>query len=622
MQWTKAIRQAVWCLGILILLSVCAEAKFVPQVATEAAKDGSAYVLVNGKRVIYLKTWNGSLSPLNRANIAAERLIGQVQKGLDPKGVWYKQNGSEGRVMIGETLLVIASASEAKAQQTTGKSLAESWVRSIRQALMTPPLSAEPTALRIPVGESRTVTIQSLLTQPVQADVSNPTVISIDAQSKPGSLVVTGTSVGDAIITIRCEEYLVPVTVSVRKYAARLISPDTQAVVTGSHVPKDFVTRTAVEAARRAVLPEPGAKVSSLEVSGIVGGLAPGSSTQAIVRLEATGGDYIPMKAQVRVTVQNRVLSRTPVSWILYSNDPERVLKYQTLFAGQITTADEAVRLLYHHQNMMGRRIGFIVDVINPTNTDASLHVVEGISQPMIDTVIVGYKAGLEFIENERNCIGRVVEIPAGHRQVLVSQPLDHPYTASGIMQLRALSGGPLLVRVLAKPEEQRVAEDPIDVLLPVSGFDASKVALSDHVYPGPVKSMEVTYTAGKPWLFLRIGKEALKHATQEKQLYGNYGVTYDVKATLENPTQTPHSVEIAFEATAGPASGIFLVDGEMVRVKSLQPPREITIGRVTIPPGRNRIVSIQTIPLSGSAYPATIIIRPTGTLSSMSGAK
>jgi hypothetical protein len=44
-----------------------------------------------------------------------------------------------------------------------------------------------------------------------------------------------------------------------------------------------------------------------------------------------------------------------------------------------------------------------------------------------------------------------------------------------------------------------------------------------------------------------------------------------------------------------------------------LSPPLEISIGRVTVPAGKSKVVSIQTIPLSGSAYPATLIIRPVG---------
>jgi hypothetical protein len=187
-------------------------------------------------------------------------------------------------------------------------------------------------------------------------------------------------------------------------------------------------------------------------------------------------------------------------------------------------------------------------------------------------------------------------------------------------MELRLLSGDLALVRVTAEPEDQRVVEDSYEVPVPARGIDPQRIVFSEHVYPGPLQEYSVTYTAGKQWVFLRLGKDALKHATQDMQLYGNYGVTYDIKAKIENPLSEPVTTEIAFEATAGPASGIFVVDGNLVKVRYLTPPSEISLGKVTVAPGQTKSFSISTIPLSGSAYPATLIIRPMGALRTIGG--
>ena len=610
------------CVVMSVFPASSAAAKFVPRVSAQKDADGTAYVVVNGRKAVQLRTPNGALSPARRAEIAAERLALLVRSGLDPKSVWYKQSGADARVMAGDSLLVIATAAEAKAQNFPSAKLAERWVQGLRESLSLPPLTAAPTSLLIPLGESRVVTVQSLLTAPVEADVSNPLVISVDALAKPGSLVITGASPGDTAITIRCGEYRVPVEISVRKYAAYKVQGRARAVVTGWNAPSSLVSQAAAEAARRAVSLEPGARLVSTGACQATGELSPGKVIQMPVEIQAAGGDYIPAKLAVQVEVENRVLPPVPAASIMYSNDPERIRKYQTLFAGRITPSQEATRLLHHHQNMMKKRIGFVIDVVNPSPSAASLHVVEGVSQPMVDTVAVGYRAGFQFLENHRRNIGRIIELPPGTRQALVSQPLDPIHTASGVMELRQFSGDPLFVRVIAKPEHQRLSEDRLGMAVPAAGIDASKLALSDHVYPGPVKNLAVTYTAGKPWLFLRIGKEALKHQTQDRRLYGNYGVIYNIDVTLENPLDRPHSVEIAFEATAGPVSGIFLLDGILVRIRSLQSPEEATIAMVTVPPGRSRTVSLRTMPLSGSAYPATVIIRPAGTNCSVSRAK
>ena len=605
-------RRLIICtvIALLTMLASVSWAKLVIRVGVEAQKDGTAYVMVNGGQAVHIMTSNGSLSPSRRAQIASDRLAAYIQKGFGAKTIYSKASGRTARIMIGDSLLLVVTAAEAHAHKTPAESLAASWVMNLRKLLTMPPLSADPTSLMIPLGESRIVNVQSLLTGPVQAEVSDPNLISITG--KPGVLTITGKAVGNGTATIKCEDFSVQISVAVRKYAATLL-PARKAIVTGWNAPSSMVLLAARDAARQSVALEPGARIASLDCGPWASDLQPTKVAQIQMKIEAVGDNCLPVKLAINVEVRNQPLPRVPTSWIMYSNDPERVEKYQVLFTGRIDSLEHAVRLLYHHQNMMGRRIGLVIDVLNPSPAPASLHVIDGVSLPMIDTVIVGYKAGLEFMENHRSFIGRVIDLPPGTRRLLVSQSLDSPYTASGIMELRQISGQPLLVRVIAKPEDQRLGEDPPEAVIPVGDVDISKIAVSDHIYPEPTVNMDVTYTAGKPWVFLRLGKEGLKHASLDKQLYGNYGVTYDIKATLENPMADPLTAELVFEATAGPASGIFLVDGNLVRVKMLSPPLEISIGRVTIPAGRSKVVSIQTIPLSGSAYPATLIIRPVG---------
>ena len=600
------------CLTIVVLAST-ASAEFVPRVAIETDEDGHAYILVNDEKAIQLKTFNGSLSPIERANIAATRLKALVEKELDLKTIWYKRVGQTARVMVADSLLVIATADEARKQKVSSVKLAQSWVQDLRKLLSLPPLSVDRAALLVPLGEARAVKVRSLIAAPVELDVSDASVITVDVETEPGALIVTGASVGDATMTIRCEDYTTPVQVSDRKYAARMLSAKTKAVVTGWDAPASVVSLAARDAACRAISLEPGAKLSSLKVEQAAHALSPNQVFETPVQIQAAGDDYIPAKLNARVAIENQPLSPAPTSWIMYSNDPERLLKYQTLFVGRTTSTESAVRLLYHHQNMMKRRIGFVIDVVNPSDSAAAVHVIEATPQPMIDTVGVGYTAGLAFLQNLRSMIGRVIEIPPGTRRVIVSQPLDHRHTASGILELRQLTGEPLFVRAIAKPEGLRVSQDPEDIAISATGVDPAKVAISTHVYPNPTKKLSVTYAVGKPWVFLRLGKDALKHASEEKQLHGNYGVIYEIEAKIENPLSRPHTVELAFEATAGPAGGIFIVDGNIVRVKSLRPPGERSLGKVTIPAGRSRVVSIRTMPLSGSAYPATLIIRPAG---------
>lgn len=598
----------------ITLLGICGQAwaKFTPRVSQRAERDGTAVVLINDRGVIRLKTTNGNLTPRERAGLAAERLAVLIQRGLDPNALGCKVTGQSARLMAGEAMIAIATQAEARAHGTTPAQLVNSWVRAIRTALAIPPLSVSATDVRIPLGESRMIAVQSLVDSPVNVQVVDSAIVKAES-AKPGTLILRGLNVGDTEVKVQCEEYGVTIKAHVRKYAGTLLG-SVKGIVTGQKVPASLIRRAVETAARSQVKLEPGAVLRSVEAGQVPASLPPGSESRLGVCIEAAGGDYIPTRINTQALVENRVIGRAPTSKIMYSNDPERILRYQVLFAGRMTPQDEGVRLLYHHQNMVGQRIGFVIEIINASTNPANLHVIEGVAEPVLDPVIAGYKAGMRFLGNYRQCVGRIIDIAPGCRFVIVNQALEHGFTASGIMEFRQLSGEYLIVRVLAKPESQSVYEDPPDVLLAATGIDPDKIRYSDHVYPNPSQSVEVKYTAGKQWVFFRLGKDAIKHAEQDKWLYGNYGVIYEIKAVLENPSSSSQTFEFVFEPTAGPASAIFIVDDRLVPIKLARPPQEVTLERVTVPGESIRTVSICTMPLSGAAYPATLIIRGAST--------
>jgi len=63
-------------------------------------------------------------------------------------------------------------------------------------------------------------------------------------------------------------------------------------------------------------------------------------------------------------------------------------------------------------------------------------------------------------------------------------------------------------------------------------------------------------------------------------------------------------------EAGAGPASGIFAIANKYVEIASIYPREERALATFTLGPNQTRMISIQTVPLGGSAYPAALIIR------------
>ncbi|MHB0913253.1 MAG: hypothetical protein ACYC2Y_07385 [Armatimonadota bacterium] len=559
-----------------------------------AERNGAALLMVNGRETVRLVTSAGGAKPTERMQKIAERL------SQSTGAVWYKKVGSDAQIMVGNSLLITATSAEAAAQKTTAVKLAEDWVRKLKDALAVPPVSASTYSLLIPLGETREVKVQSIFQEQITAQVTGSG-IQVDGK-KPGSLLVTGLSVGNSAIDVSCGGFSARVDVAVRKYAGRLASGATEAVVTGP-APAGVIAEALTEAAGRGIALEPGASIRKTVLPQNLN-IAPGSSKSVSVELDLAGPNYIPAKISLPVKLENRLIPRLPTTELLYSNNPERLLRYGTLFTAKLESAG---RLLYHHQNMMGTRVGFVIDLVNTSDRAAQVHIIKGVSEPMVDTIVVGYKAGVDFLAGYGAYAGRVIEIQAGTRAVILSQGMDAGYTASGIIELRRLSGDPLLVRVMAKPEVERET----DSFMPAGRLDTPSAATSGHVYPGPAKTVSATYTAGSLWTFVRIGNDALQNAASDMQLYGNYGVVYDIELNMENPGSTPHRAELAFEATAGPSSAVFVVDGKLIGLRFVNSLDERRVTELTIPPGGKRTVTVRTIPLSGSAYPATLIVRP-----------
>jgi hypothetical protein len=145
----------------------------------------------------------------------------------------------------------------------------------------------------------------------------------------------------------------------------------------------------------------------------------------------------------------------------------------------------------------------------------------------------------------------------------------------------------------------------------PISDFDRAPYEISEHIYPDPHKSEEMSYTVGGRYGFLRIGMRPIRRQDRGSQLDGNFGVIYNIKASMTNSTQEATDVEVVFEASAGYSGGLFLLDGDFIRTPFLAPKDEVRIGRYLLLPGTSRRLDITTIPLSGSSYPATLLIRP-----------
>jgi hypothetical protein len=577
--------------------------EFKPRVSYRPYGNAGSLV-INGEHAVRFQAPNGNLSALDRARVTTERLSALVNAKLDPTTIRVEGDKRSARIYAGDKLICIATSRDAKLYHVTSLAVANKWASQMRELLLMPPVTLAPSELTVPLGEKRQVDIGGAAVGPVYAKIDDSEIASVVPETGGKRLTVSARKLGRASVEVSIEGERATLVVFVKKYAG-VVPVVAVGQVTGNPCPAQLVCYSARQAVAQGAALEPSAELEIGRVDGPSQPLPSGRNRQIKVDVRISGRDYIPVSTKANVDVRNVVFPREDAAQLFYSNDPESITKYQPLFAGKLDL-NRVTRILYHHQNEMSRRVHVIVELVNPSDTTAKVRVFRGISPPSVDTIIVGHVAGNAFMRDCANDVSIVETIPAQSRLVLVSDTLSTKETASGILQVKQMEGQSTYVRITAaEPGVDNVSRGSM-----ARASDSRVLILSDQIYPSPTKTLTAEYVIGSHWAFIPIGKHALNDNSQQKKLYGNYGVTYNINVRISNPTSTAKKVSFVFDPTAGPASGVFIINGKFALAKYAQPPNEITLASITLNPGETRKCHIVTVPLAGSNYPATLIVK------------
>lgn len=588
---------------LTLFLTVPAIAAYHPPVDSVPLPDGAS-VRVNRRTVLVLRgrapreAWSGSTPPAWRTALVAERLAQAVEAGLSPTAVEVRRPGGQLALFAGQTELLRPTRADARAAGTTPRRLAFRWAAALRQALALPPLTTSPRSLLIPFGETRTLRVGGVAAGPLSLEPRDPSVATADAAEDGRSVQVRAGQPGETVLAIAADGAMLGVRVVVMRYAGEAGAPVT-VDCTGHPAPAALVWQLVMESYPQALRLEPGARARVAGRPQLPAGIPPGQEGSAQVPVLLTGPGLLPRRVTAQVQVRCRRLPQREVAALLYSNHPERILRPGSLYLG-VLEPDAPCRLLYHHQNMAGSPVLLRVDLINPEDEPAEVQVIAGPARPTIDTVLAGQRAGALYLRNAVRDVGRIVPLAAHERLPLLLQRLPHGLTASGIYGLRLLRGRPLLVEVRADPP---AALDPVPP-------PSSAGVPARHVYPHPRKVLAAQYTVGQNWAFVRVGKKAIPGKDERQVLDGNYGVLYDIAVRIDNPTPQARVVRLMLVPDAGGAGGVFLVEGRWIEAPHVSPPAEFQLAQFLLSPQEHRVVNIQTLPVGGSAYPVTLVVR------------
>jgi hypothetical protein len=597
----------LWKCAVVILALACvvgsAQADFKPRVSL-AASGNTGSVVINGEIAVRFQVSNGGLSGLERARITTDRIIALVNSGFNPANLKVQGDKNAARIYAGDQLICIATANDAKALNSKPLDVANKWASQIRTFLLLPAIALSRNEVTVPLGENRQVDIKGAASGPVSVAIDDAEIAGVTVQPDGRQLTVFAKKLGRALVEVSIQGERAMLVVNVRKYAGKL---PTTAIgqVTGNPCPGKLVCYAARQAVAQNAVLEPGSAIEIGEVKCSDESLGVGKTRNATVNVRIVGRDYIPFSATASVQVRNITLPREEAVQLFYSNEPESIHKYQSLYVGRVDQ-DVVTRILYHHQSEMSKRVQVIVELINPNDTSAQMRIFRGISPPSVDTIYVGHVAANAFMRDCANDISVLETIPPKSRLVLVSDLLSTKQTSSGILQLKQMDGNSTYLRITAaEPGVDNVTRGSI-----ARATDARVMQLSEHIYPTPIKTVDAEYQVGSRWAFISIGKHALTDSSAQKTLYGNYGVTYNINVRVHNPTDEAKKVSIVFDPSAGPCSGVFIVNGKFMPVKYAQPPTEVTLDSIMLNPGETKMCKVITVPLAGSNYPATVIVR------------
>ncbi len=592
------------------LLACCCALAHPAEVSVRGAN-----VYVNGKLVFDLKLDAAGLSP----DLRAEIIGGALDAIQEPKIVEIKQSAADYAILAQGFLIATVTPAEAAKHKITVLALAKRWAARLGQALSMPPLKLGETSLTVPLGDAKIVSLIGSLARRATLESTNSEVVQVERA--PDGIRVRGKGLGQATIIVKADDLTQMMDVTIRRWAATL--PKTiHTEVTGSPAAGSAVQGAISYALHTLINPNYSADLKFDTPA--AGALGLGNNRTYEVKYRATAPEAFDRVGTIQVVVQNRTLSKQQDQELWYCNDPEIVRTAQSIFAARLRK-DSPARLLYHHVNGSSIPLFLRIQAINESDQPAKIRVLMGDASPDKNPVRAGMDAGIQYLRSWMSGSGEILTIPPRSSLPITFRRLSPEETTSGLCGLRLIEGpSDILIRTDSWPpfnldsrwKGAELSTTPWREVGagPINAFDTRTYDYSAHIYPQPYKEEQVSYNVGGRYGFVRIGQKPIARDDLGQRLDGNFGVIYNINASLKNPTALAQDVEVVFEASAGYSGGLFVVNGVLQRTPFLLPKQEARIAKVHLRSGANHTMSIITVPLSGSSYPATITVRPVQT--------
>lgn len=583
---------------ITVLLAIAA-------LAVDVRAIGGA-VYVNESRIM-------AFGDQKRATAVAE----QLRRAGNLVPISVQTQGTSASLIAGK-VSVQASRSDASGAGMTPVELASEWADRLKEALRLPPIQVPGKTHQVGIGGEGFFSIVGTEAAKASVTSSNPTIARVE--KVPLGMRVRGVGKGRATIRIKSGTNTITAQVQVLPLAANLPQTVTATVV-GDPATGETIRSAVENAAQQQLKASPGASVEVLDSR--FQSLAQGSNVALQTKIRVTAPNSVPTTGTISVRVSNSTLAHRKETELWYCNDPENVMGPGNLFAAELKEQSPA-RMLYHHTNASSEPLVVQVLATNIYDTPLKLVIIPGDGVPHKDPVRVGLEAGERFVRNWLSGSGEIITIPPRSSIPIAMRRIAPAETMSGLCYLRLLQGSASKMLIRTDAVDPRFMDagwaTATNLATPWSKAGPRRIGeaailppLTNHIYPHPFKVVESTYEVGGRFAFVWVGQKPIPSSDGDLHLDGNFGVLYTLKLKMTNPTDRATDVEVVFEASAGYSGAVFVVNNQLQRAPVIQSKAEYVVRKMTLPAGGSQDLTLMTVPLSGSSYPALFTVRQAG---------
>lgn len=284
---------------------------------------------------------------------------------------------------------------------------------------------------------------------------------------------------------------------------------------------------------------------------------------------------------------------------LVVSNYPEKITK-----PGHLANVDihkRPLRLLYYHENDTSNVLNIHLYLMNPHQSTVSVRYISAVAGPDTDGLYAGHVSTRVFFDHLRQQRSNLIDIPPRQQVRVLNHRIKPGMVSAGLLQFQAsdrMIHGRLMVEDPRWPQFTTWAHRHY-----AAGTFASGYQLIHH-----------EYIVGEPMNEQSIGDEPfLLDPINGISLKGNYGVIYDIAATIINPYNAYKTVELLVSPSAGITRGVFLINDGDYELPLLNPNKSkeaYELYEIHLLPKQEITMRIITMPQAGSYYPIRLVFR------------